>query len=100
AVSVKNAARAAAIRLGVDGGRRPKGLPPEFLRCLSHELGETGAAQGRHRILPAAGTLIHVSRRIDRTLEIPSLSGNSDLPLDDLVVGFEFVVRERPVFQG
>ena len=57
-------------------------------------------AQRRHRVFTPAGTFVNIARPDRAHLGIAGLARNPKLVLDSVVVvGFELVLADRPVFQ-
>ena len=100
AIAVKDAARPATVFFGIYGCRRAEWLPSKPDRSVAHQLGKTGAAQRRHRVFAPARTLINVAERVDLALNVPSFARDADGTLHRIVIRFELVIRERPVFEG
>src|SRR5580693_292884 len=77
-----------------------KRLPPERARRGLHVLQIVAGAERRHGILAAARPLEHVTSGIELALNVPGLTGDSHLVLDDVVIGFQIVVTDGPVFES
>ena len=99
AIAVKNALRAAAIGLRIDGRRRAERFPAELAGRVQHVVGESRPAQRRHGILALPGAFEYVAGRIDAALNVAGLPADAHFLLDDVVVRLQLIVGDRPIFE-
>jgi hypothetical protein len=99
AISMKGATGTAAVFLGVDRGRRTKGLPTKLARDIGHMIGETAATQWGHGVFALARPFVDIASEIGLALEISGLARYADFVFHDVVIRLQIVVAERPVFE-
>src|SRR5437870_3454914 len=73
-------------------------MPSERLRGCRHSFRKSGTTERGHRILALARALKDVAAIVDLSLDVSCLARNANRVLDLVVIRFEFVVVERPVF--
>jgi hypothetical protein len=90
----------ALVRLGINGCRRPERLPAELFRGLRHVIGESAAAQRRHRIFALPRRFEDIAAWIDLALQIAALAGDAYFVLHQVVERLQIVVTDGPVFKS
>jgi hypothetical protein len=72
-------------------------MPAERPRRVRHHVGESRAAQRRHRVFTLPRTLEDVAAPIDAASEVAGLARHADLAFHRVVVRLELLQAERPV---
>src|SRR5438094_336468 len=97
-IPVIRASRTALIRLARNCGRSGERVPTQHPGSRRHLLRKPGTPKGRHGVLARTRALEDVAALVNRTVDISGLARDADFALHAVVVRFELLITEWPIF--
>src|SRR5688500_9909740 len=97
---VVRAAWAIIVGAGIDGSGTRERIPAEAARGRRHLVVPVGPSQRRHRIFTPTRRFENISAPIDFSFDVPCFARDAELAFGDVVIPFELLDTERPVFHG